>query len=620
MLKFLQNRSLVTSKEIAVIEPSPYFIPRIEQFEMVKEMSKPQDRFHTYKTRSCANIRERIQIESPSYDEELFGTEALMVSKMATDIDEYYQSEFYSERSHMTYCFKPQTEIKKLRETLRKKMDIYWMREQIVKGEIEAQRNEKIVEWTKVQMDAYENLLTSQKEKIFRSTNRVMQEVKGYYTATGVFQKQLNLLQMQIEPLKMSIFNLGNDYIRLAIIQNFQYLVKPLEWRESHDFIHKTSNNELESYEESIERRDKVNIWDRTNVGVFTIKNFIEEFFSIKKHQPEPVFDHGKTLLEAFIDLREKSNLALLQYQLFAQTMADSQKEFIAIEERNAANFKKFTILLNNLGRQKLFLENRSENIQHLAMKLIDRPLEDSVSAEKLRTTKGLIDLIFKKVLSTHANEDNSSSYLTHFEKVSQLELKVFDVLDKLDQVPRDILNQAEAEARTQRQLKWRDANKAYRIETELKQRVDQFQRCLEKPKKKESREGKLPMSVMPKKPKKEDPRFSILTPLEKDYIRAFTAFGVRGEVKFDKEAKKMIDRIKNESVPFYVDHLLDSIGFKIKKDSRKSIDNIMDEEEKYFKYKELLPIVRNEAQLQALQRERIKKENIRKTSYLYEP
>ena len=397
-------------------------------------------------------------------------------------------------------------------------------------------------------------------------------------------------------------------------------MLKPLEWREMNDFIHKTPDDKLESYKESIEKRDKVNIWDRTNVGVFTIKNFVEEFFSVQNHQPVRVFDHGKTILEAFKDLRSKSCIALLQYQSFAQIMADAQKEFIAIEERNAANFNKFTNLVINLSQQKCFLENRSKNIQHFAMKIIDRPLEDSVAAEKLRTTKGLIDLIFKKVLSTHANEDNSSSYMTHFEKVSQLELKVFDIFDKLDQVPRDILNQAEAEARNQRKIKWHDANKAYRIETELKQRIDQFQRCLEKPKKKERREGKLPISVMPKKAKKEDPRFSILTPLEKDYVRAFTEFGVDGEVKFDKEAKKMIDRIKNDSVPFYVDHLLDSIGIKIKKDLRKSIDNIMDEEEKYFKYKDLLPKVRNVAQLQALQRERIKKENIRKTSYLYEP
>lgn len=121
-----QNRSLVTTKPLG--ETNPFFIPSVYQYHMIREWKKPKDKFHTFRSRSCANIRERVHIESPAYEHELIGGEK---SKLATEIDEYYQSEFYHERSRTCYRFKPITEMIKMRETLRVKMDVYWMKEKV---------------------------------------------------------------------------------------------------------------------------------------------------------------------------------------------------------------------------------------------------------------------------------------------------------------------------------------------------------------------------------------------------------------------------------------------------------------------------------------------------------
>jgi hypothetical protein len=610
-LSSLQNRSLVTMKEVPVVEPNPYFIPTVEQYEMVKEMSKPKDRFHTHRTRSCANIRDRIKVEVDEYDGGF---------QFATDFDESYQSEFYAERSHMTYCFKPRSEIEKLRATFRKKLDIYWIKERIVKGEIEAQVFDDTIESLKTQANDYETFLTSHQEKTFRATNRVMQEVKAHYQTSDALRKQHETLQMQIEPLKMSIFHLGNEFVKRTVIQNFQYLMKPIGWRLQHDFIHTNLDGELESIRDSIEQRNVKNIWNRADVGVFTIRNFIENVFLKEIPRPVPIFEDGRGFLEAYKELQTKSRQALVHYQMNAQILADVTKEFLNLIETNTKIIEKFETIIGNVNQRKVFMEKRSKDIRRLTLNLIDEPLEQSLKSPTLRTTQALIDLMYKKTLSKVAEEgtSSSSSCLSHSQKVSQLETKLFNVLDRLGQIPVEFLKEAEEEARRNRMKKWHHAKKAYRIDVELKQRMDQFKRLFEKTKK-PKREGKLPMSVIPKKPEKPKPKLSILTPLEKEYARAFNDCGVDGEVKFDENAKKMVEKIRNQSIPFYIDHYLEKHGLKINKDSRKTIDEIMDEEEEFIRFKDVLPQVRQRTKLQATINERIKQENIRKTSYLYE-
>lgn len=603
------------------MEPNPYFIPRIEQYEMIKAMRKPKDRFHTYRTRSCANVRERINIESPEYDEELIGTDAFKtVSKMATDIDEYYQSEIYNERSHTSFVFKPRTEIVKLRETFRKKMDVYWMKEQIIKGEIESIRSEVVMTSIKDQINEYDSFLDDQKEKVYRNTNRTMQEVKKYYADTDELRKQRDFLETKIEPLKMIIFCLGSDFIRCTIIQNFQYLLKPIEWRKKFDFIHLDPDGKLEGYKDSIANRETKNLWNRENVGIFTIKEYIENVYLKQDHRPEVIFDSGKALLAAFKELQAKSCRSLLQFQSIAQTLAETEKEFVTLEENNTAYINKLTENLANFGQRRVFMEKRSKEIKNIAKKMIEKSLKESVAAEELRSTQGLIDIMYQQVLSKHSEDGTSSSNLSHLERTSALESRVFGIFDKLDKFPRHILKAAEAEVRKTRKLKLRDAHKASRIELELKQRIDQFQRCLAKPPKKEKREGKLPMSVIPKKPPKQKIKKPLLTPLEEEYARAFTEFGTDDEIKFDENAKKMIDRIKNESIPFYVGHLLETLGVRVPKDIPENTDSILSDEEKNLKYKDVLPSVRSQVKLWEERREKVKQENIRRTPYLYEP
>lgn len=133
-------------------ELPPFFVPTVAQFGLIKQLQKPKDRFHTFRTRSDADLRERNRIESQSYEELIGDKKFKAKSKLATDIDESYRDELYNERSRSNFHFKPRTEIVKLRETFRKKMDICWMREKMILDHVDSIKQEKIID------EAFESL------------------------------------------------------------------------------------------------------------------------------------------------------------------------------------------------------------------------------------------------------------------------------------------------------------------------------------------------------------------------------------------------------------------------------------------------------------------------------
>lgn len=610
---------MVTTREVPLLDLQPFVIPHISQYKLIKDLCKPKDKFHTYRTRSCANIRERNHIKSPDYENELIGTEEFrMVSQVATDIDEYYQSEIYHERSRTKFRFQPITEIIKLRETLRKKMDIFWIKERMILDEQKAVKLEAMLKLIDIEIKVYDGFVDDYKKKIYVHATKTMHKVKSFYDETDRLQKLYQELKNNSEPLKMKIFLLGNEFVRLTVLQKFQYLLKSYEWRLINDRIHRTPVGQLEKYKDSITNRETAFLWKRENVTVYTIKDFIVTDYLPNEPKLITIFSSGGDILEAFQLLRSKSYLSLLQFHLTAHTLTETEEEFIILEEKNNAYSNNLERLVQSLDKKRVFMKARSEEIQLLTLKMLDKPLEESVAAKKLRSLRGICELGYQKIILKNG-DTSKSKYFPSTEKICEVEKKILNLFDALDEIPQEVISELEKEERNKRKRKLLLAKRAYKIELDVQNRVAQFQRCLTKPPKKIKREGKLPISVLPKKPSKIKIKKPLLTQIEEEYIRAFTELGDDSEVKFDKHAKLMIDRIQNESIPFYVDHLLQTIGIEVSKETNEATERILQDEAKNFKYKDILPSVRSQVKRWQIQSETTKKENIRKTPYLYQ-
>lgn len=597
------------------MELEPYFVPHIGQFNQVRELCKPKDRFHTFKTRSNANIRERIKIDSEPPGDELIDGKRCM---MATGIDEFYQVEFYHERSRSCFRFKPITEIVKLRETFRKKMDINWMKERMALDKIETLKQESIIEKTKLQMEKYEKFLSDYKEKSYHESMKAMKAVKVFYYETDQLKKRRDELVDSIDPLKMRIFYLGNAFVHLTILQKFQYLLKPSEWRLQHDHIHRTPEGSLESFKDSIANRETAQLWNRDSVSVFTIKDFILNDYLKCNRKPIEIFETGAALVAAYRELHSKSYRTLRQFHSFAQALADTEKDFMITSEKNDFAITNLNRLAQSLGKKRVFMEQRAKEIASMARRAREKPLADSFSSETLRSMRGICDNMFKHTVLRNGDASLINTY-TAVEKTAEVEKKVLRLLEVLDKIPRDLSRQIEIDIRSERKRKLTLAERAYKIELNVQHRIAQLRRSLSKPPAKTKREGKLAMSVLPKKPSRVVIVKPLLTPIEEEYVRAFTELGSDGEIKFDESARQMIDRIKNESIPFYLDHLLDTLGIKMARETEAQAENVLRDEMETLKCKDVLSSVISHVKNWEKRCEKVKQDNIRKTTYLYQ-
>lgn len=498
-------------------------------------MTKPTDKFHTFRSRCIAKIRERIKVDSHASDESF---------RIATDIDKNYVKEIFNERTREFYRFLPKTSAARTREILRRKLQICWMREKIIRTTIELKAESAEVEDLETQEKVFDDFLDDLKEKEFINTMRMMQESKEPFKIVETLRQQHEELEKQIEPLKMRIFVLANDFMRLLIFQNFQFLVKPLEWREEHDWIHKQADGSLEDVRESLESRMTRNLWSRDSMTVYSIKSFIEVEFAIKP-KPQRAFLSGQEMQLALDENQMRSKQSLMKFHVVACSFDEARKSFSELEIENRNCIVKMEANMKLLQERRVFFVHRAATLEHSVNELLQRPLRESISSIVTRETTTLVNFLFEKAILKNQDSSSSKNYSLR-EKMMALERKVFDLLAEIDQIPSVPFKKCEMEARNERKKKLRVAKRAYRIECELKEQILQFRRCIAKPPPKKIHKEIPQRSQLPKRAPKPKPPTPPLTGLERDFLRAFTNVDPHErKVRFNESAKQTLKEIK---------------------------------------------------------------------------
>ena len=180
-----------------------------------------------------------MKVDSLDYGDELIGTEKIkMKSLLATDIDESYVKELYHERSRTEFRFKRISEIEKMRKGFMKKIEAYYIKEQMMVDKIQAENDEKVMMEVNEVVNQYDKFLIEHKESVNRKTMRIMHDVKQYYIDTDKLRAEYDVIRVQVGPLKMKIFYTASDFMRVRRYQDFQYLLMPMEWRLKYDYLH----------------------------------------------------------------------------------------------------------------------------------------------------------------------------------------------------------------------------------------------------------------------------------------------------------------------------------------------------------------------------------------------
>lgn len=599
-------------------ELPPFFIPTVAQFDLVRQLKKPKDKFHTFRTRSDANIRERTRIESLSYEEELIGSEKFKAtSKLATDFDEFYRDELYHERSRSNYRFKPSLEIRKIRRLFLQKMDVFWMKEFMTLEHVDLLEQEKVIkEATEMTMEQV-HLLDFLTDDVFNRAMIVQDKLQVIQNENKIVAKELWKVQDKLEPVQARIVNMSFDFVELRFLQKFQFLLKPVAWRLKFDHLHRTANNEIEYIPDSINNRGTTNLWVRKGATAYTVRDFILNEYV---HEPKPicVFSTSEKLLTTISNLESRSYQLLVQFHSASLGMVRAKLLCDKVEAKNDKSIKKMTQIVKNFEKKKDFMVARAKEMESIVQRITGKPLKDSLSSKRLRTLRGNCDVIFQDVV-LKATESPVNDEFTSIDKIAGVEKIVFELLRQIDDIPKSVTAETEEEVREERESELLIASRAQKIEDNLQMRINQLHRCLEKPKPKLKREGKLPVSVLPKKPAKVKLKKRSLGSDEKAQLKAFVGnHAVEGQTKLDEEeAKTMLARIKNANIPFYVDHLLEKV-FKLPSKPKDYVEKLILDETEHLKHKEFLPEVRRQVNVWFKHAEDEKRRNIEKTGYLY--
>lgn len=213
----------------------------------------------------------------------------------------------------------------------------------------------------------------------------------------------------------------------------------------------------------------------------------------------------------------------------------------------------------------------------------------------------------------------DETKYFTTVEKFASIENLVLQLLQKLDEIPDDIVKEEERKIRLKLSIQKRQGLRSFNIQKNLQHQLAQLKRTMQPPQTM-TRSNKYNRLRFKKKIEVEIPK-PTLTSLQEEYIQAFTNIGSNNTpIQAPDEATLiMIEKMKDSSTPFYVDHLLERLGFSLQKDIITEVEKRDGNEEDFIKYKEMIPDIRTRVNRWMKFKEIEKKNNIENTSYLYE-
>lgn len=382
----------------------------------------------------------------------------------------------------------------------------------------------------------------------------------------------------------------------------------------------------LEDMGKSILTRDTKNGWNQADASVENIKDYINNVYCINEPKKIFPFKNGKEMIEA-IDFLKSKSIKILSKFLYVAIMSNKLED--DLKNLNFNNEKFITNLkfkAGTLNHRWNFLKQRSKNLSKKVKELSKKPIEESFKNPLLNQLNGTCQLLFKTIIFGYKIDQESSmdkakifSTIDQFQKIEE---KVLNMFTKIDEIPQNLFIEMEQKVRMERKRKFHVAERAYRIEDNIDTTMKQLQRLFADPPKRQKIIGKLERLYLKEKPPKVVIEKPLLGPLEEEYLKAFMDVSDKknvSEAKFDPNVKLMIEKIKNESTPFYVDRFIESLGINMKKLDPQDIEKIIQDEAARMKFKDVLPAIRMKMNYWEYKQNLEKEKNIKKTYFLYQ-
>ncbi|XP_053665487.1 uncharacterized protein LOC128714636 [Anopheles marshallii] len=434
----------------------PEFYDKMRDFKRYKQRSK----YYTSLMRSRPDVRQRLQVNAPEFEEEQLGAATKYYSRLATEWDNYYIHELRYRPRVRKFC--PKTDILNMRDQRRKVFLQYFIEENLLQRRARQSLERQYANWIKNFCKRIRPLFKVWKEeaysKLVAATDREKEATQETVRLRTILQDRQN----KMDSITERILLLEQRWTKVMQIRNYYYLLMDSQWRLENDFFHRAPDGSLYTVSESIKNCKSIFIRTAgsnigTEIAAFYLEKTFPELARLPGCEPDVVLlQRGLTQLNLrTIDLINKYNQKLMVFSKIDYHYKEVLEQF-------PRYFTNHHDLLNLYGAKMESIQSKNDKLKTQFRDLLGDPLKMSVYNKIMRITTSAVGQLYLFVRKLQHRQVEIVD-ITAKDKLSAIHQHIMDLLSELDLLPLDVLREAEKEARKNRKTLFKEANEAYK-------------------------------------------------------------------------------------------------------------------------------------------------------------
>ncbi|KFB35759.1 hypothetical protein ZHAS_00002662 [Anopheles sinensis] len=434
----------------------PEFYDKMRDFKKYKQRSK----YYTSLMRSRPDIRQRLQVNGPDFEEEQLGPGEKYFSRLATEWDNYYIHELRYRPRTRKFC--PKTDILSMRERRRKVFLQYFIEENLLQRRARQSLERRYANWIKNFCKRIRPQFKIWKEeaysKLVSATDREKEATQETARLKGVLQARQNKMDSVTERILL----LEERWARVMQIRNYYYLLMDSQWRLKNDFFHRADDGSLLSVSDSIQNCKSLFIrTEGNNIATEIADFYVSKTFPALERLPSCEPD-AELLKRGLIQLNLRTIDLISKYNQKLMVFSKIDFHYKDVLEQFPKYFTSHYDTLNLYNAKMESVQSKNEKLKAQYYDLLGEPLKDCVYNKIMRITTSAIGQLYLFIRKLQHRQVEIVE-ISAKSKLSAIHQHIMDLLSLLDQLPMDVLKVAEKEARKNRKTLFREAHGAYK-------------------------------------------------------------------------------------------------------------------------------------------------------------
>ncbi|XP_058826464.1 uncharacterized protein LOC131686231 [Topomyia yanbarensis] len=434
----------------------PDFQDKAKDLKRYKTTSK----YYTSLMRERTNVRDRLQVNAPDFEEEQLGFKTKFFNRLATEWDNYYIHELRYRPRVRKFC--PKTDILNMRDQRRKTFLQYYIAENLLKIRERQRLEEKFANWIKDFCNEAKPLFKVWKDDAYDKVLDVSERAKEAQQETKRLKNILKDRQNKVDVLTEKILLLEKRWTSIMHIRNYYYLLMDPQWRLENDHLHRDPDGSLSSVSASVENCKSLFI--RTggpNIGTEIAAFYTERIFPQLEKQPNCT-PELELLMKGLGQINHRTIELIQKYNQKLMIFSQIDYNYKAVLDEFPRYFSNHNYMLELYSKKIATIQRKNDSMKEQMNQLLGNPLKKCVSNKTMRVTSTILGQLYD-FFRKSKNLGKEIVEISNMEKLSTIHQFIMDLLANLDKLPLDILKESELEARKNRKLELRQANDAFK-------------------------------------------------------------------------------------------------------------------------------------------------------------